>query len=401
MYRFKPGLPSLLPLAIASLLLASACSGGEGDSNELVNIHVFNGYPGSTSLTVYGPTGPIVSNLPFGERTDAPVLVNRNLGNDFTIILEGTPDPFQLAPELFDLYPHETVTMVIGNRSGVNSIDVNVVRHIQSISPYCRIAFSNALSVNNSGLANFNYFPAWLLEGTDLPISGYNQTQETTGLDLLESLLPPSIDISPYRRNNLYNAINAYPYFALVTADEEESSETTALEFVWVGPEDFVEMPRVDFQSGRLATLRNTRRFLECMFERAENALEDSGGGGDIDDPEFDQCLEEEEYSVQVVSPGATEQVLYHYHPGFITGDLSSNRCDSQLRLFSDFGNIFTGEHGYDGWSGSNRIDIDASGFNQSEHYFFVLYGYPVNPRVTQWTASDPSYGFGPLGSYP
>ena len=418
MYRFNPGLPSLFLLALTGLLMASACSGGEDDSNEFVQIHVYNGYPGSNSLTVYGPTGPIVSNLPFGARTDAPILVNRNLGTEFNIILDGTPDAFSFAPELFDLYPFETATIFVGNRRGVNSLDINFLRHVQSISPFCRIVFSNHLAVNNSGLANFNFFPAWYFDGPDLALSGYDSSFENQFLDILEDLLPADINIGPVRdaRRTALAFVSNYPYFALATQEDANEvgrvietadgeliplgSAAGTLQFVWVGMEDVVELPRVDYQSGRILTLSNSLNFVECMFDQAESVIADAGAA-DGDPPEFEQCLLEEEYSTRVVSPGDTEQVWYHFAPSLVNRDIGSNSCDGEIRLFSDFANIFVGDHGYTGWRDNNRFDIRTSNFTQSEHYFIVLYGYPVEPRVAEWTTSHPNFGFGPLGNYP
>jgi len=69
-------------------LLASAGCGGNSNGGEFVWLQVVNGYPGSQSASVYGPSGTIASNLEFGQRTDEFIRVNRNLGTEIQIVLE-------------------------------------------------------------------------------------------------------------------------------------------------------------------------------------------------------------------------------------------------------------------------------------------------------------------------
>ena len=96
---------------------AATATGARGDS---VYLYFFNGYVGSTSMTVIGPTGTLVSGVPFGERTK-PVLFDRTLGTNLTVLLDVIPEPVQISPSLFDLYPQETATVLLKRRTGAAS----------------------------------------------------------------------------------------------------------------------------------------------------------------------------------------------------------------------------------------------------------------------------------------
>lgn len=409
-----------LVLAFAGVILLSSCSSDGESTNEFVYLHVYNGYPGSGSVSVYGPTGPLVNNMEFANRTDEPIRVNRNLGTEFRFTLRGTPGVFNVDVPLFTLYPGETATLFIGNRAGENTLNVDLFRHIRSASPFCRIVFHNALAVQNAGLGNFNYIPGWYLE--NLPVVGYDRATENQILDTIENQLPPSVagTIAPVRaaRNSYHEAIADFPYFVpVIQADEAEALETFCqsdgsavrcqsgdraggLILVWIGDEDLGEIS-IDFDSGAVITIQPSYEFIRCMLDQAEAAIE-AEPGDEVEPPDFGQCLEAREYSAELIEPGADEQLFYYYHPSFLTGSLNSTSCDAELRLFSDFSNIFDGTHGYDGWTNNVRVDFEtASEFGQSEHYFFVVYGFPVNPRIAQWNTSHPRFGYSDQVRYP
>lgn len=390
----------ILTLILGCGLIIYSCGGGGGGGagNEVINLHVLNGYPGSNSLTLYGPTGPIVQNLGFGQRTVEPVSVDRNIGNDFMLIIDGAPQPFDFEQDLFSLHPHETATLFIKRRSGVNSVAFTLFRHVRSVAPACRLVLHNSLSVTNTAATNFNFLGGWDFS-SDIRLGGYNSAAEDATFNSLESQFPDE-DFSTLRarRNDMYTGINAHPFFVLVPSDLDEEEDIDDLTYVWIGPEDGVDIPLVDFEGGGVHTHPNSREFIRCLEDVAE-------GGEDADDDaeaelDFDTCGDRRTYTTQIFRPDADGQVFYyHYYPANMGHSGSDrNMCDASLRIFSDFSNIFSGDHGYDGYEDNVRINVEPE-FNVSDHYFFVLYGNPSNPEIAQWRASD---DFGePLPNYP
>ncbi len=392
----------ILTLILGCGLIISSCGGGGGgggNGNEVINLHVINGYPGSSSMTLYGPTGPIVQNLGFGLRTEEPVAVDRNISNEFMLVIDGAPQPIDFEQDLFSLHPHETGTLFIKRRTGINSAAFTLFRHVRSVAPSCRLVLHNSLSVNNTAATNFNFLGGWDFS-SDIRLGGYNSAAEDATLSSLESQFPDE-DFSQLRqrRDNMFTGINAHPFFVMVPANLEEDEDIEGLKFVWIGPEDGIDIPFVDFQGGGVHTHPNTQRFIRCLEEVAEGAPDD-----DDDDAEaeldFDSCGDRRTFTTQIFRPDADGEVFYYHYSPASMGHTGSDRnvCDASLRIFSDFSNIFSGDHGYDGYEDNVRINVEPE-FNVSDHYFFVLFGYPANPEIAFWRASD---DFGePLPDYP
>src|SRR5690554_6166999 len=81
-------------LCAGSILCLSGCGGAAGGdaTGETVFVYVLNGYPGSSKLTLYGPTGKLASGLPFGQRTEEAVVLDRNTNsNQFVLMIDGAP----------------------------------------------------------------------------------------------------------------------------------------------------------------------------------------------------------------------------------------------------------------------------------------------------------------------
>ncbi len=353
----------------------SSAAGGDGTNHEIVYVHVFNGYPGSQSLSLYGPSGRVVSNLPFGERTPEPVAINRNYGSDFILVLDGAPQTFPLMQDLYALYPQETATFFVGQRQDT-SATIRVFRHIQSISPGCRLVLNNSLALQSEGLGQFSFIPGFDFAGI-IPLAGYDEAAE-------QAILDPED-----QRPDLYNRINEFPYFAFVEVqdDDDEPTGTGERTTVWIGEEDRTDM-NIDYASGTIISHPPSAEYIQCVLEQEE---------ADEDDEDFEEvdCGARQMYSGDTYSPGDdTVTQFVHYYPERFGHSANSGTCDTSFRIFSDFDNIFEGSHGHDGYNNNVRIDHHPS-FGISDHYFFVLYGRPVEPKIEAWIASDRSTGGG------
>lgn len=326
-------------LALSLLALGSSCGGGgAGGSDEVVYLYIFNAYPGTKSLSLYGPSGAIVTNLAFGQRTPVPVPVDRNLGTNFTLTLDGAPQPFNTASDLFGLYPHETATFLIKKRSAVDAADAMTIRHVQSISPVCRMWFYNALSLSNRDVGSFDYLAAWRIEQP--ADAGYAANDP---------------------RNGLYSAMQSYPYF--YTTDTEKGLPG-AYRFVWAG---------VAAQGGSILSHRPTADYLECL-------------GDDPDDKQKADCAEPQIYPGHVIGVDNGESRAFVVPPFLMDGE----NCRVPFQLHSDFDSIFVGE----GHQSGERLETEAT-FAKGQDYHWVLYGRPVNPLVAAWASSDGATGGG------
>ena len=360
---------------LAVSLMMSGC--GDGENRETVYMHVFNGYVGTDSISVYGPAGPVVTNLPFGRRTAEPVAVDRNLGMEFEVVIEGAPQPFDIQPNLFSLYPQETATLVVSQREQQN-VTTKVLRHQQSIADACRLVIDNSLSLLSQGLGNYDFILGWEMSG-NLTTAGFDEEFEEQTLD------------DEDHRPDLYNRIRNHPYFGVATGDDSEHGQG----WVWLGPEGAADFPRIDFDGGSVLAPRPSLEYVQCIEEQeqAEEMIENADG--DVDPSVMEaatvDCTALQTYTVSTYEPGQ-EDILQsiHYSPAAVGNQ--GDDCSAEHRIFNDFSTIFEGEHG-DG----QRID-HTTDFTTADHYFMVLYGRAVNPLLETWRASD---HFTELPEYP
>ncbi len=373
MQRFKSGCRWLVVLVVCCFV-ASAC--GDEVDDEVVYLHLFNGYPGGSSIDIIGPTGVLKSDIRFGERTEEPVAVNRDLGTDLTVLIDGASETFDISLSLFDLYPHETATLIVSRRDD-NDLMYDMLRHQQSIASACRIVFINSLSVGNDELANYNAILGWEF-GDALVEAGFDESLEESALDEED------------QRPEMYDAIANHPYFALASLGEGEGIP----QWTWLGPEGRIELPYVQFESGTVLAPRNSEDYIQCIQEQEEEGSDDDngdddnpldellGGGDDVD------CTEDISYDVQAHTPGQFSGFV-QYFPSSIGN--SGDQCDASHRIFTDFGNVFTppeGETiGHD-HEDSEYFDFETV-YDRPDHSFAVLYGRPVDPVLETWAASD------------
>ena len=357
------GAPRLFVLAALCSLLSVNC-GGDGGSSEAVYIHVFNAYPGSSSLSLYGPTGAIATGLAFGERTDEPVLVDRNLGSEFTLLIDGSPETVGGSLQLFNLYPHETATFLVSKRREGADATFQMLRHVQSFSNYCRIGVHNSLALSNDNIGEFSFLLGW----------DFSNNLAAAGYDLQAENAHPTAD----GRTSLFNEINDNPYFVL--SPVETADGQTVLQFVWLGSMDDFDGPRVDVAAGSVLTAPTTSDYLLCA---------DLSPGED--------CTSPRRYSTTSYGPDAgTISEMITYRPESIGNP--AGECGASWRIFGDFSNIF----GLDNQGNPGLVDHEAS-FEPGNHLFFVLYGRPIQPLVETWASGDEESGggFGDLESYP
>jgi hypothetical protein len=400
-------------LAAWLILLTAAC-GDSGPVPEQIYLHVFNAYPGTNSMSLYGPSGTVTSNLGFGQR-DGPVSVNRNLGTNFEMILSGAPSPFDVNLPLYNLYPHETATVLFKRRTGSDTVDEPVIlRHVQtgytSKDGQCRILMDNGLSVQNDRIGQFNFIPTFKIKPS---CTGYVErigSFRDSGLEI-NTEAGQKIQVG---RPGLYQRVANNPWFipgdvssgevldvrnvkdgncpALDSSPQNNTNKQdsyvagdNSVAFYWAPP------ATVEYDSGTFRSPAPTRQYMNCI-------------GWDPDKPAGRQKIKSEqvlecqrsEANAEIVSLTGTS--VSYYLPtgiGLKKGNekLGNNKCGFRMSVMSDFYNIFDEKTEND-----TTVPIRVRStleFNPSQYYFWVLYGRPVRPRVEQWGAKDPKAGNG------
>lgn len=340
----------LVSLGVVALSMVgmTSCGGEGGEGNEVVHLYVFNGYAGSKSMSLYGPSGKVVTGLGYGQRTAEPVAVDRNLGTNFKLVVDGAPQSIDTTFALFSLYPHETGTLLFKKRTGQATASATIYRHVQSRAQTCRLVFDNSLSLENEGLGQFGFLP--LFELGNAANGGYLRNNE----------------VEP--RPALMDFIDQNPYFALVPHFEDEAS----LMLVHVGPGT-----RINFETGTFRAPKPTEEYVKCLGEDpADNA---------------ETCQEYGEYTAHIYMPSNDGlQYVIDYVPGYLG---TPNSCNTQFRIVSDFSNIFDPDSGV--------LTNQKVQFPAGKHMFWVLYGRPVAPDVFSFHSDDADTPFAELPPYP
>ncbi len=392
-------------------LLSTNC--GDSEGHEVVYLHVFNAYPGAQAMSLYGPAGAVVTDLPYGTRTENPVAVDRNLGTNFELVLDGAPTTFDLDQQLYSLYPQETATFLFSRRQD-NAAHAQILRHIQSVSAGCRLVFHNSLALANDNIGEYSFIVGWNFFG-QVDQVGYNQSEEDSFVnDHIDELGDFHVDNHIERVANLYGNISDHPVFALAQGvGQQGQSDLNLLNFVWLGQEKFVDPPQVDFGSGNILTHPPTIDYIECLegVIEGEDELPDNGEEEEEEDDTRD-CTELQSYTATTFGPGG-DQVgnILHYYPESLPQTLQSGEdrfapganqeCGADLRIYSDYANIFFGDPGFD----NRPLFVNEFGqvlsaeedplirlfprFSRSDHQFYVVYGRPVDPDILSWRASD------------
>lgn len=388
-------------LASLIAMIAPLTSCGDSAAAESVFLFVINGYTGSNSLTIIGPTGTVASSLAFGDRV-GPVEVNRALGTEFTVLLDGTPEAIDLDLELFSMYPQETGTLFLKRRSDDAEVSVSLYRHVQTIDPGCQLTFENGLSMNETYVTNAGQFSIALEYFRESAAGGgyFDESQERVQTECGPLPEPPAGSLVP-RDHSL---IEQEPYFFQV--DCEDPIRENAVCYTWG---DFGG----DGATGVVGPPR-TSQYLDCLSQAVEikqpeadpplpfppdDAQVQCPPGpitwADVNLPEqaILDCQKDRLYETAVATPGAEGN-------NTITTLYGGASCTVQFRIRTPgLQTIFGPEDGdtlgkhQDGDFVEARVEIPTG----SEH-FFVLFGRPVNPLIWQW---DSGSNFVDLAAYP
>jgi hypothetical protein len=391
---------------VALITLVVVCFGlglagcGEGDGlGETVYVYVLNAYPGSSKLTLYGPTGKLASGLPFGQRTDEAVELNRNTNSDeFTLVLDGAPTEIIFTKQLFALYPQETATIVISRRSGEESASSSLFRHTRTVSPSCVLTFANSLAVANQFLPanslSYSYQTEWKLESQDMYIPAAETHAQT------RCGPTPIRDQDVAARQAIHDAIAEDPWFFPVVAEEQG-----LYQLVWgrrtMDPRTEELISNGLELNGQVMAVRPTVDYINCMSaavtvkqdetatgteDTAQQACPTDGEPLEVtwDELAVSQCFELTEYSGFPVVPGQDQAThSFSLNPRDVNGDLV---CGFPVRIRTAIQDLIFKSDGATG----ELIEIDAS-FPASERHFFVLFGRPVNPFISQWNSEETS----------
>lgn len=403
-----PSSSRLIQLIVAGLFSLSLSSCGGGDS-ESIFLFVINGYPAAESVDVYGPTGPIVQGLAFGERTPEPIEIDRSVGTNFTVFIKGSPTPVELDFNLFSFYPQETGTLFVKKRTNVDQAAVSIYRHIQTIDPYCALTLENGLSVSNEFLTvgSFSFAPEFNLGSAEG--GGYfDESQEQVFTECGPLPLPT---LAPIPRPSLKTAIDADPYFFLVQCQLPSGAARVC-----------PVVGRLDDQSGEIVGFKPTSEYFQCVQQAIsikqpegmepspfppadaqaqcpENAL--TWDDVQVDAAAIEVCKGLTQYNTNMLEPSDGQQTfsisprpppLSNDFSGILLGSDDGEVCEIQFRLRTpgvttifgpEAGSSEPGSHGQGAYTESTiRIPVGA------EH-FWVLFGRPVNPLVWQWNSSE------------
>lgn len=406
-----------LALIAAALLTLFATSCGSSEpGGESVFLYVVHGYAGAQTMSLIGPGGPVVNNLAFGERADGPtpIEVDRTLGSEFTLILDGTPQPVEFEKELFSLYPQETATLFISRRSGSEEAQATVFRHVQSISQTCLLTLHNSLSLDNTySTTEFTFYPELNL-GSAAAGGYFDEAQELvyTECGPINDLpnpgpIPRTAVDSSGNRVPLNQVIDQYPWFFPVEcSDAIVDSEIC---FHW-GTPPAPGQPTIVYEGGVVIGPTNSRTYLECVegaitikqpedpanplpFPPQDAQVQCPDGAITWDDVNVDgqavrECKEFQQRNTEGVEPAQEDT----YNTIGIYGvSENENSCSITFRVRTAlldviFGPNAAGDPGIHQNGGYVVSDIEIP--IGSEH-FFVLFGRPVNPLVWQWNSGE------------
>lgn len=441
----------LVPLSLVALCLGlctAGCGGnGDGGGSETVYLYIVNGYPGTSAMTLYGPTGKLASGLEFGARTEEALEVDRNTNSDeFTLVLDGAPTAMTFNKQLFSLYPQETATVIVSRRAGENSAEATLYRHTRSPDPDCVMTFGNSLSLNNAYLPeeilSYSYQTEWNVD----PKPMYDEARE----QYATTRCGYTAVLDRYKRPEVHEKIRNDPWFFPVSGQEGGYT------LVWgerrMDPRTGEQRSEGLGLSGQVRAQPTTRDFMDCLSGAVTVQPPQGGGGGttpaeqECPDPSGPTvqlpngksvdllgtnqviwnaeaaatCFELFKYTGFPVEPGQSDTFqsfsMQPYEPGSqaCSGDyecgggecigghcVSSGAhnaedlvCGSPVRIRTPsqdliFQNIDSSIPGYIDNEGG-FIELDAT-YPMSEQHFFVVFGRPINAFVDQWNSEETS----------
>lgn len=411
-------LRGLAALLVATAFATTGCNDEGG--YETVFLYFINGYPGTASVDVIGPTGIVVSGAEFGDRRGevgltgqedgvcpedsgcVPIEFDRTLGSEFTFILEGMPEQSLNVESLFSMYPHETATLVLTRRSDTSSIDTTLLRHTQTISTDCTLTMVNGLSLDNTYLADgygYGIVPEFRIE----PIDNAEFIDETQ-MPFRTECGPLPTDDQRHKnlaRENLRARVQENPWF--FPAECADSDLSNVFCYAWGVP--LVDGRSRIYPGAEVISTRNSREYFDCIEnaisikqpEDPDNPLPFPPSDAQVQCPEGpltwddvtvnDQarkaCLEDRVVNVELLPPGSPGQYkTYGPHPDMCDVDFRV-RNEGQDLVFGPKGNDDLGQHQDGSLVRSQIATPDGS------QHFWILLGRPVNPIIWQWNSGD------------
>lgn len=383
--------------ALMVMLLALAGC-GSGQNDEVVYLHVFNAYPGASSMSLYGPGGVVVRDLPFGQRTPEPVAVDRNLGDAFILLLDGAPESFDTTIPVWSMYPHETATVLFKRRTGGSDISPPVLyRHVQTgyrTAPdgipdgqrqqRCRMVMDNALAGASGSFMNMSYIPAFKVNPSCV---GYKESigsfDDPRGAEFIQQVANNPwfypIEVAGDEVVYIKDGPTCPPYEAGALGEVLLPSGT--FDFLWAGSE--FSTRRFD-ETGNIAVPPTTGQLMECLGWDPNLS---AGDQSDLLTPDaLAGCLIA---TIQPLTVETEPELQYLEFPVGMGEGIPPGRCGFDVRADSDFESIFVGRN-LDGSPVMERAE-----FAPNQYYFWVLYGRPVNPLVESWGSNEPEEGGG------
>jgi len=400
-------------LGLSALMVAAALAAGCSESSqasERVWLDVFNAYPGTSSMSMYGPSGAVATNLKFGQLSPGkPTAVDRNLGTDFKLLLDGAPTSFDVELPLYNLYPDETATVFFRRRSGAESVDAPVLfRHLrtgyQQSDRRCRLVFDNALSVKNDHVGQYNYLPVFKIRPS---CAGYNLAIGESFDDSKELVVSSQGggDVK-VGRPGLYDRIANNPWF--IPADtnsgeliwtynssdhpevppcgaippqkrgngpEERPAGQNTIKWVWAG-----EGVEIDFSSGSFRAPPPSQQYMKCVGWDPDRPV----GRQSIKSQQVEKCQVDQNKATPVKLNEETAWLDFQTGLGMKPDDepVSNDTCGTTIRVSTDFFNVFNQKD-------NSQVERQIT-YPASQYYFLVLYGRPVYPRVHHWSVRPP-----------
>lgn len=427
MFAFNRIVALTLLLLLGGLVSLSGCGSDDG-LGETLHIYVVNAYPGSSKLTLYGPTGKLASGLAFGERTAEAVKLDRNVNSEqFTLMIDGAPTQFQLSEETFSLFPQETATMVIVRRSGESTAAAMLFRHTRMFSPKCVTTFGNALSLNNRYLSDellsYSFQTEWKHSPEEMK-EYYDEDAEKITRTRCGFTETPA-NARNTRKGLIYDHNKRDPWLVPVTAPDGNGYTLAwgVRSLVPTGNGNEAELMSLGIHKDGNWVYRNTESYLKCLESAVAVKQEEDAGGAagnpdeaeacpvpngpmyntpdgqvallgadqvEWDDLAIHDCLKEvRETGFPVVPSEGQNGHSFEEWPRKVDGEWVCGyptrfRTPTMDIIFqninSDTLNYVEGRGGF--------VEIDNI-YPMRDERFVVLFGRPVNPFVIQWSAGD------------
>lgn len=403
-------LRACLVAALLALTASASACGDDFSGGEFNFLHVFNGYPATQNLSLYGPQGTVAQNVEYGKRTQSFQRVNRNLGTSFEVLYEGTPQAANVSLPLYSLYPQETATVFFKRRTGSSSIAQPILyRHLQtghdnsSVADQtgipdgfglCRLVIDNALSVRDLNLTSFNFVTAMKMNpactGYTRQVGSYDDSGTT-----VETESGRTIQVGRprlWQTGDNADTPATRPWFFPAASDsgqvvdirdpsscdvfgEQRVAGENGINFIWAGN------VTGSFDEGNIRATLPTNQYMNCIGWDPDSPPEEQN----IDSASVKRC---QRGSVTLRNIESGSGIVRYQFPTGIGLKLNDepvppDQCGFGIRVYSDFFNIFVEE------GKSTRHFQDDVTFKPNQYHFWVLYGRPVNPRSEQWSAAD------------